>query len=144
MKTEAFHEIVEDRCTKIKLVLANKAKEYAKDGDRLHNFKKGAKYGNCTTTRALFGMMNKHLVSVVDIFDDIDSGVLPSDAMLEEKFGDLVNYLILGEACIKEQLAEKQALQHDRMVLRDVVMPVRIDGSSVQLVVDTTEIKAKG
>lgn len=106
MTNERFCEIVEDRCSKIKLILANKAKEYAR-GDRLHNFKVAATIGKCTPTRALFGMQLKHLVSVIDMFDDIDSGVLPSEALLEEKFGDLINYLILAEACIKERMDEE-------------------------------------
>lgn len=102
MNNEQFQEIVEDRCTKIKNVLANKAKEYAADCDRLHNFKRAALIGKTNPSRALFGMMNKHLVSVLDIFDDIDKGIIPSPEMVDEKFGDLINYLILELGVIAE------------------------------------------
>ena len=102
MNNEQFVEIVNARCDSIKAVLANKAKEYAADDDRLHNFKRAALIGRTNPSRALFGMMNKHLVSVLDIFDDIDRGILPSEAMVDEKFGDLINYLILELGVIAE------------------------------------------
>ena len=107
MTNDRFVEIVEDRCTKIKLILANKAKEYAVGDDRLYNFKRAAEIARCTPIQALYGMMLKHVVSSIDIIENADKGILPSEALLEEKFGDFVNYLILGEAVIKELLDEE-------------------------------------
>lgn len=107
MTNERFCEIVGDRCTKIKLVLANKAKEYAADDDRLYNFKRAAEIARKSPIDALFGMMLKHIVSSIDIIENVGKGILPSEALLEEKLGDFVNYLVLAEAVIKELLDDE-------------------------------------
>lgn len=54
-----------------------------------------------------FGNWTKHLVSLADIIDDLDRGVLPSPAMLNEKVRDAVNYPILLEGLIAETRAEQ-------------------------------------
>ena len=48
-------------------------------------------------------MMLKHEVSIRDIVDDLDKGVLPSDKMLLEKVGDVINYYLLLLALITER-----------------------------------------
>lgn len=83
-----------------------KAKEYANDEDRLHNFNKAGKMSNQTPEKALRGMLLKHIVSMDDIIENIDKGVLPSKALLDEKIGDIINYYILIEACIIDRLEE--------------------------------------
>ena len=93
-------------CTiaEIKATLEGKQGEYAADNDRMHNFNKAAEIAETTPERALYGMMAKHLVSVIDIVDDIDKGVYPKTALTEEKFGDLINYLILLKIMIVDKL----------------------------------------
>lgn len=103
MKSQDFDLIVERRIKLAQEVLLKKRAEYAPDGkDRLHNFKRAASMLNTTPEKALVGMLTKHLVSLLDIVDDIPK--TPSIALLEEKIGDSVNYLILLEAMIKERL----------------------------------------
>lgn len=98
MKTEDFNTLLEYRLAESKAVLASKAKEYATD-DRLHNFKVAASVNNTTPAKALWGMASKHLVSVMDI---INSKQPYSDDHIDEKLGDLINYLILLEAVLKD------------------------------------------
>jgi len=45
-------------------------------------------------------MMVKHLVSV---FDLIEGRIPTSQEMIDEKIGDMINYLILLEAVLKEK-----------------------------------------
>lgn len=72
MKTEEFNEIVE--YVKEKLItktLIRKGKEYARGGDRLSNFKRIAAALGCTPEAALVGTWMKHIVSILDMVNDI-------------------------------------------------------------------------
>ena len=104
MNVENFDKVVENRLKDIKRILGSKGKEYSSDTDRLYNFKRAAKMNNTTPEKALWGMATKHLVSVVDIIHDIDDGKAVSIDMIEEKIGDMINYLILLEALLKEDM----------------------------------------
>ena len=98
MNIQEFDDILEERIYQIKSVLKSKAKEYATE-DRLHNFKVAAKMNGSTNARALWGMASKHLVSVMDM---LDSEQKHTADHVNEKVGDLINYLILLEAVFKE------------------------------------------
>ena len=99
MTNKEFQELLKKRLSSIKAVLGQKAKEYASDGDRLHNFKMAARIKGESPAQALWGMAMKHLVSVVDL---IEGNQEPTEAMVDEKIGDLVNYMILLEALFKD------------------------------------------
>jgi hypothetical protein len=103
MNNEQFDKIVEERCNKIKQVLSIKAKEYARNDDRLHNFVRAGVIMNMSKERALHGFLMKHFISYLDILEDIDNGKIPSNEMIDEKLGDIINYFILMEASIKER-----------------------------------------
>jgi hypothetical protein len=108
MKAEQFDGIVENQIKNIKNVLAAKRKEYAPgDGDRLHNFRVAAALSNTSLAGAAMGMALKHIVSVADIVKLSEVGTVPSIEMIEEKFGDAINYLILIKACLVEQMEER-------------------------------------
>lgn len=100
MVTALFERVVQGRIGKIRATLAGKAREYAGGGDRLHNFKVAARIMGTTPAKALRGMFMKHLVSVFDI---IDGGQANTSAMVDEKLGDCINYLILLEAVLREE-----------------------------------------
>jgi len=100
MNTKDFNNIVNNRTKLINNVLASKAKEYA-IGDRLYNFKRAAEIQRTTPKKALLGMLAKHLVSVIDIIED---SIPATEHLIEEKLGDAINYLILLEALLKEEL----------------------------------------
>ena len=102
MKTSDFQIILDKRLSKIESVLGNKAREYSFGDDRLHNFSVAARIKGETKAKALWGMAAKHLVSVVDL---VEGRLKPTEAMVDEKIGDLINYLILLEAVLKEKPA---------------------------------------
>jgi len=103
MTTVEFNKLVSDRCEKIVSILSSKAEEYAR-GDRLSNFKRAAAALECTSERACIGMWMKHIVSVLDMVDDIERGRGWSMQKWEEKIGDAINYLILLEGLVRERV----------------------------------------
>lgn len=91
------------RIDNIKSSLEGKAKEYAEDEDRMHNFNRAvdASAGRYSTREAaMFGMLLKHWTSILDILDNNDKGTHTPLPLLREKFGDMINYMILMEASI--------------------------------------------
>ena len=104
MSEEHFDAIVHDRTVMIKRTLVEKGKEYRRNSDPLHNFNMAAQLGNVTREKALWGFALKHYVSFMDILNDIEKGTLPKEETIDEKIGDLINYLILCEASIKDRL----------------------------------------
>lgn len=108
MQSKDFDLIVERRLQLIKEILLKKRAEYAPEGgDRLHNFQRAADTLGCTKERALVGMWMKHIVSILDIVDSLEPGHIkeaPSVALVEEKIGDAINYLILLEAMLKDRI----------------------------------------
>ncbi len=108
MTHKEFDRLLEIRLSKIKAVLHDKSREYASPGDKLHNFYTAAKIGNTTPLDALNGFVLKHLVSYYDLCATIDdpttsSADLPSERLIREKLGDIINYFILAEALMLEQ-----------------------------------------
>lgn len=86
--------------------MASKSNEYSTDSNKLHNFDIGARMTGKLREEIILGFALKHHISILDIVDNIGKGILPTEAMVEEKIGDLVNYLILLEASIKERIGE--------------------------------------
>ena len=106
MDNNTFTKLLYARIRKIQAVLCQKGEEYSSDTDRLHNFKIAAKLSGAvhvTPEQALFGMLRKHIVSVIDIIDDTRFDIIPSDELRDEKIGDCINYLILLEALLVER-----------------------------------------
>jgi hypothetical protein len=102
MKQQDFDELMKNRLETCAKTLQTKAEEYA-TFDRLHNFKRAALMQGCTPARALVGMWAKHLVSVLDIVDEIEgAGQSPDPEKINEKFTDCINYLLLLEALLVE------------------------------------------
>ena len=107
MTEKEFQHVLTTRLIKIKETLSSKAKEYATDNDKLHNFNVGARLTGQTRERVLWGFALKHYISFLDILDNLDKGKLPTEAMVDEKIGDLINYLVLVEASLKDRLDAK-------------------------------------
>lgn len=101
MSPELFDKLVNDRLEKCKATLSSKAKEYAPGEDRFHNFYRAASILNISPAKALVGFMTKHLVSVLDLLDD---PVRLQTENWEEKIGDLISYLLLLDAMVREPL----------------------------------------
>tara|TARA_R110000796_G_scaffold236214_1_gene355480 strand:- start:65665 stop:65985 length:321 start_codon:yes stop_codon:yes gene_type:complete len=102
MNSKQFDQIVDKRLSSVKEILSVKAKEYRRNDDPFHNFEIGAKMTNVSSFRVLDGFLLKHLISYRDMMDDIDNGKLPSEELVNEKFGDIINYFIIQEAQFKK------------------------------------------
>lgn len=104
MTENRFDDVVKERVSKIVSTLVVKGKEYRRNNNPLHNFDIASKVNNTTREKALWGFAVKHYVSFLDILNDIEKGELPSKDKMDEKIGDLINYLILCEASILDKL----------------------------------------
>lgn len=105
MNLNRFEEAVKRHIAKIDYLLLAKAKEYATNEDRLHNFNKAAGITGECREKALFGFALKHLVSVMDMIDEHNkSGELPTQAILDEKFGDLGAYIAILYASFQDKI----------------------------------------
>lgn len=107
MTQDKFDELLAQRIEKIHNSLAIKAKEYVRNDDPLHNFNVGANITGENPISILDGMMLKHYISYRDMLHDIENGQYPTREYILEKFGDLINYFILGEIIILEQLKDE-------------------------------------
>lgn len=102
MKREEFTNRVEKRIDLIRQTLLTKHKEYANDDNVFRNFDEaaGGLSLHGTSSEVLWSYMTKHLVSIKDIVADKK----PVDtAVVSEKIGDVINYLILLEAMLNQQ-----------------------------------------
>lgn len=93
-------KIVDEQIEHIRNTLKTKQAEYA-TADRLYNFRKGAQINGGTPEAACWGYMLKHLVSIHDIATGVRN---TTEAQLDEKIGDTINYLILLKAIVRERL----------------------------------------
>ena len=99
MTATEFERIFEEQVERSRIVLVNKAGEYATE-DRLHNFKVAAALESKTPEQALAGMMAKHTVSVYDM---AESGLDYPIELWKEKITDHINYLFLLNAIVREE-----------------------------------------
>ena len=95
---EQFEKVLQNRCLSMREVLGTKAEEYAKGGNRYHNFDVAARVLGVTPPQALLGMWMKHIVSVLDMI----AAEKPLDEkVIDEKIGGLINYAVLLEGLWK-------------------------------------------
>lgn len=102
-------KLLSERLEMIKKSLLVKGKEYCRNEDRMHNFNVGSRMKDCQRERIIESFKLKHEISVQDMLNDIDNGLLPSIDTVSEKFGDIINYYILMEMSIKHKISIKDA-----------------------------------
>lgn len=85
--------------------LVEKAKEYACGGDRLYNFRNNYDWQNGSEELRLIGYLEKQMVSCADI---LSGKLMPSEELIKEKFGDVLNYSCLLYALISEKLEPQE------------------------------------
>ena len=116
MTTEDFNKLVDEACADIKLILTKKGKEYSPDLDRLSNFKDAAAMNKTVPEYVLWGFVTKHIVALRDFIDELN---LTNQLMKHhpeitskreitkeqwlEKITDIINYLVLLRALLKER-----------------------------------------
>ena len=108
VKKDDFDICIENRIQQTKNLILVKGKEYVRNDDRFNNFNRAAEMNRTTPTRALHGMLSKHLVSIMDMLDDIDKDIMPNISTVEEKLGDAIVYLHIQEALIKQTIKNSQ------------------------------------
>lgn len=87
----------------IQKTLGQKGKEYSTNVDKFHNFNEGAKILGCIPEKCLDAYMTKHIVSYRDMLNRLQNGEIPSDELIDEKLGDIINYFILQKIQLKQR-----------------------------------------
>lgn len=111
MKKEFFKKVLQETLETISETLGVKAMEYVRNNDAMHNFNTGAKMTGQIREKVLAGFALKHQISIADIRNDIEKGKLPSKEVIDEKFGDAINYLILEKASILDRIEQQEIKQ---------------------------------
>ena len=120
MDSEEFEKIFERQVAQSREVLLTKAKEYATDDDRLHNFEAASALIGGTPEQALWGFAVKHLVSISDMVKDAE---YHSEEKWDEKIGDAINYLILLRAQVFDTDNLRASVNPSRMISQTFMTP---------------------
>ena len=107
MSKQEAENYLSEIISNISEILKKKAIEYIRNEDYMHNFNKASVKKGITREQAIDGMRLKHEVSIDDMRNDIANGRLPSKELVEEKFGDIVNYYILEQMSILHKIDNK-------------------------------------
>lgn len=101
-KEQFFEQVVAETLEDVANTLIKKAKEYRREKNPFHNFEKGSIKSGIIREKVLDGFLLKHLISVDDLTNDLESGIIPSKEMIEEKFNDIICYYIIKKAMFLE------------------------------------------
>lgn len=96
--------IVTPRLEAIKKTLLQKGEEYIRNDNPFHNFDKGAIRNDTIPEDILWSFMEKHMISLDDIINDIINHKEIYEKEVNEKIGDIICYLILLEGLLKRRL----------------------------------------
>jgi predicted patatin/cPLA2 family phospholipase len=107
LKNDFFDKVITDTLTDLKQLLIVKGKEYRRNNNVYHNFDQGAKIKSITPEKALDGFLLKHEISIADMTNDLDKGILPIKEKVEEKFNDNIIYLLIKKAMILNRINNK-------------------------------------
>uniref|UniRef100_A0A6M3JLL1 Uncharacterized protein n=1 Tax=viral metagenome TaxID=1070528 RepID=A0A6M3JLL1_9ZZZZ len=107
MKTEDFLKVVKETIDMCISTLIGKDKEYARNDDKFHNFKRGVSLEAKTPEKVLRGMMTKHVISIYDYIDDLENGIDHSLKEWDEKLKDNINYLLILRGLLIERYTDK-------------------------------------
>tara|TARA_R110000764_G_scaffold136600_4_gene224498 strand:+ start:1806 stop:2399 length:594 start_codon:yes stop_codon:yes gene_type:complete len=103
-KNQHFEKVINDTLAEVKELLIVKGREYRRNDNVYHNFDQGAKIKGITPEKVLDGFLLKHEVSISDMTNDLDKGIMPSKEKVEEKFNDNIIYLLIKKAMILNRI----------------------------------------
>lgn len=106
MTENRFEQIVDETLNQIRETLIKKGAEYRRNNNPFHNFEEGSKRSGLIREKVLDGMLLKHEISIADMTNDLEKGILPKIETVEEKFGDNLIYLILKKASIIDKIEQ--------------------------------------
>jgi hypothetical protein len=102
MRQKEFDDLLEETITEIRATLFNKGSEYA-TFDRLDGFKSSAAFNGITVEQALWFFVTKHIIALRDFIRKDSHGDTPPYNQWKEKTGDIINYMILLRAILKDR-----------------------------------------
>lgn len=105
MTSQEFMKVLDNRLGRVRSTLEGKADEYAR-GDRLSNFKKIAAFRGKSPEDVLFSLVAKHIAALDDFIADIDKGKIQTLDRWDEKIGDIMSYMALLDALVRERLVK--------------------------------------
>lgn len=104
MSEQEFEKIVNETLDSIKETLLIKSKEYRRNSNVFHNFEQGSSRSGLSREKVLDGFLLKHEISIADMTNDLDKGVIPKIETVNEKFGDNIIYLLIKKAMIIDRI----------------------------------------
>ena len=108
MNFDKFQEEIESTLEKVKEVLLIKGKEYVRNNNPLHNFEVGARKKDTTREKVLDGFLLKHEISIEDMTNDLDLGILPTKEKVNEKFIDNIVYLLTKKSSFIDRIENER------------------------------------
>lgn len=110
MNRKDFNAHVEQCFERSRNVMVKKGAEYSGDEEVFHNFNNSVGISlHSTNVAVCWEFLVKHLQSVKDMVTSFEAGYglgKIDQHLLDEKFGDIHNYLLLMEGMIKEHLTK--------------------------------------
>lgn len=105
---EDFNKMIDIRVQQIKDTLISKQGEYSRNNNALHNFERGGDILGISRERCILSYATKHLTSIFDLVNDLEEGNAEgrvTKEIINEKVGDMINYLILLEASLYNSIS---------------------------------------
>lgn len=99
-ESKRFDELIEEQLNAVRETLIIKGREYRRFGNPFHNFDKGVALTGKTREEVIWGFALKHFISIQDLKEDVKNGKEVSKEVLDEKYGDLITYLLIEKASI--------------------------------------------
>jgi len=103
---QQFEDVVTDTLKQCQDTMLIKGREYRRNNNPFHNFDKGVEISGKSREEVIWGFALKHFISIQDIRSDLRDGKLPSEELLNEKYGDMINYLLIEKASIVARIKE--------------------------------------
>ena len=105
---QQFEDVVTDTLKQCQDTMLIKGREYRRNNNPFHNFDKGVEISGQIREEVIWGFALKHFISIQDIRSDLREGKLPSEELLNEKYGDMINYLLIEKASIAARIKGEQ------------------------------------